>query len=187
MAGTPYTGNFWLNQRQMEANARYFRELCMQYTNPYFTINAMAGILGNAQIESTINPGIWQNLDEGNLELGYGLVQWTPATKYLDWCDQQRIEPSEMSSAVDRINLEAAYKIQYAPSAKWPAPKTFKEYLQSTDYSPEDMASIFLYNYERPGDPLATEERRRQYAAYWYTFLGGADKFKFIFYRRRLF
>ena len=38
------------------------------------TENAIAGMLGNMQSESTINPGIWEGLDEV-ARCGYGLVQ----------------------------------------------------------------------------------------------------------------
>ena len=47
-----------------------------------WTTNAIAGILGNMQSESNINPGVWQNLDSGNYILGFGLVQLTPANNY---------------------------------------------------------------------------------------------------------
>ena len=48
-----------------------------------WTLNAVAAMLGNMQSESTINPGIWEGLDP--FVGGYGLVQWTPYTKYSDW------------------------------------------------------------------------------------------------------
>ena len=49
-----------------------------------WTLNSVAAMLGNMQSESTINPGIWENLDP-IISNGYGLVQWTPSTKYSEW------------------------------------------------------------------------------------------------------
>ena len=42
-----------------------------------WTAEAVAGLLGNQQVESTLNPGIWQDLTPGG---GWGLVQWTPSS-----------------------------------------------------------------------------------------------------------
>ena len=47
--------------------------------------NAALAVLGNMYAESTCNPGIWQNLDSSRTDLGFGLVQWTPSTKYINW------------------------------------------------------------------------------------------------------
>lgn len=44
-------------------------------------------MLGNMETESTINPGIWQSLNSGNASGGFGLTQWTPATKYINWAN----------------------------------------------------------------------------------------------------
>ena len=49
-----------------------------------FSIASIAGVCGNAQHESGLNPWRWQgdsiNSDYSN---GYGLLQWTPATGYI--------------------------------------------------------------------------------------------------------
>lgn len=46
-----------------------------------WTKQSVAGILGNIQSESGLNPDIWSG------DGGYGLVQWTPGSKLIDWCD----------------------------------------------------------------------------------------------------
>lgn len=46
-----------------------------------FTNAAIAGVCGNAQHESGLNPWRWQN-DTVSSHLGYGLLQWTPSTGY---------------------------------------------------------------------------------------------------------
>ena len=70
-------GNFYLTTEQMQGNAR---EVLSFFEQKGWSLNAIAGICGNMQSESNINPGIWQSLQEGNYSGGFGLVQWTPAT-----------------------------------------------------------------------------------------------------------
>ena len=71
-----------------------------------WTTNAIAGILGNMQSESNINPGVWQNLDSGNYSLGFGLVQWTPATNYTNWASANGYnitDPEDSSAGLMRL------------------------------------------------------------------------------------
>lgn len=75
-------GNFYLTTEQMQGNAR---EVLSFFEQKGWSLNAIAGICGNMQSESNINPGIWQSLQEGNYSGGFGLVQWTPATNYTNW------------------------------------------------------------------------------------------------------
>ena len=66
-------GNFYLTTEQMQGNAR---EVLSFFEQKGWSLNAIAGICGNMQSESNINPGIWQSLQEGNYSGGFGLVQW---------------------------------------------------------------------------------------------------------------
>ena len=95
-----YSSNSYLSYSQMKVNAQYILDYLIAKG---WTKNAVCGMLGNMQRESTINPGIWQNLDAGNTSLGIGLVQWTPATKYLNWCTEQGLTWNEMDSNLKRI------------------------------------------------------------------------------------
>ena len=79
------SNNKYLSQGEMESNAK---EIYTYLSDKGWTLNAISGLLGNMQRESTINPGLWQSLKEGNYSGGYGLVQWTPASKY--WCSGLR-------------------------------------------------------------------------------------------------
>lgn len=160
-----YTGNFFLTQTQMETNASY---LWGKMGAQGWTIQAVSGMLGNMQSESSINPGIWQNLDDSDPSLGYGLVQWTPSTKYTDWCTQNGLVASAMNSAIARLNWELANGEQYYPTAAYPL--TFAEFKASTE-SPYYLAGAFLYNYERPAEPNPV--LRGNQANAWYEYLSG--------------
>lgn len=156
------SGNRYLTLAEMQVNARYIYQFL---SSRGWTLNAIAGMLGNFQKESTINPGIWQSLDEGNTSLGYGLVQWTPATKYLDWCTSEGLEPSDMDSALLRIIYELENGLQYYPTDDYP--ETFSQFKTSTK-SAYYLGMAFVYNYERPAS--ATSERGEN-AQYWYDYL----------------
>lgn len=151
----------------MKTNASYIH----QFLAPLgWSVNAIAGMLGNMETESTINPSIWQNLDEGNTSLGYGLVQWTPATKYLSWCSENELDPASMSSALSRIEYERANGLQWISTEDYPL--SFDEFKVSTA-SPSYLAQAFLRNYERPADQ--DQPARSTQAEKWYTYLTSGD------------
>ena len=78
--------NAYLTQSQMDGNAQHIADFL---TEKGWTRNAIAGMLGNMQRESNINPGLWESLNYGNTSGGFGLTQWTPATKYLNWAQER--------------------------------------------------------------------------------------------------
>lgn len=155
-----YSGNYWLTLEQKQVNAQYIYAYLL---NEGWTANAICGVLGNMESESGINSGIWQGLDEGNLSGGYGLVQWTPATKYLDWCTANNLTPSAMNSNLLRILYEVVNHLQWYNSTM-----TFEQFTHSTD-PPYNLAMKFLRYYERPANP--NQPQRGTSANYWYGYL----------------
>ena len=81
------SSNAYLTVAQMTGNAQYILNYLMARG---WSKEAVCAMLGNMQSESTINPGIWQGLDSSRVDLGYGLVQWTPSTKYTSWATGRR-------------------------------------------------------------------------------------------------
>jgi hypothetical protein len=161
-----YSANRFLTKEEMTVNAQYI----MSYlTSRGWTRNAVAGMLGNMETESTINPGIWQSLQEGNMSGGYGLVQWTPASKYTNWADSRGLPWGGMGSQLQRIEYEVANNIQWISTSSYPL--TFSQFKKSTE-SPEYLASAFITNYERPADPV--QPIRSTQARYWYDNLDGS-------------
>ena len=146
-------------------------------------------MLGNMQAESAINPGRWQSDRVGNMSGGYGLVQWTPATKYINWIGVSN-DPSTMDNNLSRIKWEAVNNKQWRKSKQYPI--SFKEFKSSTA-SVEYLAGAFLYNYERPAKyNLAPRVRN---ALYRWDYLGGVTpppedetkkrKFPWVLYARK--
>lgn len=156
------SGNRYLSQREMEDNAL----MVWQYFYAYnWTVNCVSAMLGNMQSESTINPGVWENLDAGNMNVGYGLVQWTPASKYINWAGSNYGSGDVQCS---RIVWEVDTGAQWIATASYPM--SFKEFTTST-LSPYYLAMVFLRNYERPLNP--NQPQRGAQAEAWYKFLTG--------------
>lgn len=155
-------GNRFLSMEEMKVNAGY---ITPRLQAQGWTDNAIAGVLGNMQTESTINPEIWESLDYGNIDRGYGLVQWTPATKYINWANDEGIPYQHMDSQLARILYEVDNNIQ------WINPnKTFLQFTRSTD-SPYNLAVDFLYSYERPKTP--DPENRGMQGNFWFEYITG--------------
>src|SRR5699024_8041502 len=98
-----------LSQSEMDNNAQI---IASYLTNKGWTKVAISGMLGNMQAESTINPGIWQSLS-ANPNLGYGLVQWTPSTKWSAWAAQHGYAMDDGNGQLERILYEVANNLQW--------------------------------------------------------------------------
>ena len=176
--GSIYTESSTLTQSQMETNAAY---IYSALTDAGWTPEAIAGILANMQHESALNPGRWQSDNVGATSSGYSLVQWTPATKYLNWCASEGYsDPSEMDTALARILWELANGEQYGKTSAYPL--TFAQFTQSTE-SPYYLACAFAWNYERSAvviygteaEKEALRQRRGGAAETWYKYLTGVE------------
>lgn len=157
--------NAFISEAEMRINARYI----WQYLGAKgWTLNAVAGMLGNMESESNINPGIWQNLREGGPTAGHGysLVQWTPYTNYTNWCKDRGLNPADMDSALKRIEWECETNTQFYKTSAYPV--TFKEFTKSTKDA-YWLGGAFLTNYERPA--YFDYEGRGKQAEKWYKFL----------------
>lgn len=163
-----YSGNRYLTHDEMKVNAVYIYDYLKQQG---WTINAIAGLLGNMETESTMNPAIWQSLNVGNLSGGYGLVQWTPATKFLDWASANNLSPLEMNSNLLRIIYEVNNNIQWGNDGDGNHPPySFLGFTKSTE-NPFTLGMNFLWYYERP--LVKNQTNRGDQATFWFTYLGG--------------
>lgn len=173
-----------LNRVQMEINAKYIYSYLI---NEGWTLNAICGMLGNTQAESTNNPGRWQN-DAVGIGPAYGLVQWDPFSKYINWVGNN---PNYMDNNLRRIIWEKDNNEQWIATVLYPI--SFEEFTKSND-TPENLASAWLKNYERAG--VEVELIRRNNARSWYEYLGGIipptpsinikNKFKWVLYANKL-
>lgn len=157
-----------LTPAQMEFNALY---IYSYFHSKGWTNKAIASILGNMSVESSLNPGRWQSDSVNNLDGGYGLVQWTPASKYINWCEAWGFtDPSEMDSNLARIQYEFDNNLQWIKTDSYPI--TFEEFSKSNE-SIDYLTTAFLKNYERAG--VEHLETRISYSNKWYEVMQGYD------------
>lgn len=159
--GNDFNSSNALTMEQMKVNATYIYNF---FTSKGFTVNSISAMLGNMQVESSLNPGRWQNNNVG-VGPAYGLVQWDPFTKYTNWVEG---DASTMDNNLSRIMYEYNNNIQYYPTDSYP--ETFKEFSKSTK-SITYLTTAFLKNYERAG--VEHLETRINNANNWYSFLTG--------------
>lgn len=141
--GSYFDESVALTTAEKEVNAFYIRDYLLAKG---WTIEAVCGMLGNMEHESALNPGRWEGNNVGSGP-GYGIVQWTPWTKYTGWCENEgRADPSEMDNNLDRIIWELNNGVQYYTTENYP--ETFAEFSVSTK-TPYYLACAFAWNYER--------------------------------------
>lgn len=192
--GNDFNSSNALNYEQMKVNVTY---IYSYLTNKGWSVNAISAMCGNMQAESSINPGRWQSDRVGGETSGhgYGLVQWTPYTKYTEWVSG---DPSTMDNNLSRIIYEVENKLQWIATSKYNY--SFKEF-STSNKSVSELAIAFLLNYERPADQsVSVQNYRSGLAENWYTYLTGIEptppseegssitkkhKYNFILFNRR--
>lgn len=151
-------GNRYLDTTEMRNNAEIVFDYF--YASGY-SYNAICAILGNMQRESGVNPGIWENLTV-DISRGFGLVQWTPSTKYTDWANANGYPIDDGTYQLQWINtvLDAdGHWIQrQGYNITW---EQFKASNQSVAY----LTGAFYWNFENPND--GSLELRQVYAEEW--------------------
>lgn len=154
-----------------------------------WTLNAIAGLAGNQNNESAYNPWRWEaDITVPSYDYegwhdptfhGYGLFQFTPASKYIESSIAQAARGygpkfSDVAGSLKDGEAQLAYIAAgqggYYSTAAYP--ESLDEFAHSTK-TPSYLAKAWLYNYERPGDPGATEAARAAAAERWYAFLNG--------------
>lgn len=156
------------DSRQQKVATYIYQQLSQENTfmtsiTGVWSLNAIAGLLGNMQRESTLNPSLHERGGSG-----YGLVQWTPGTKLTKWCQNQhpKLNSDEIDSQLKRILYEFEEKIEWYPKTGFKL--SFAEFMKSKK-DPEWLAEAFMRNYERPG--VTALEKRQAYARHWYDYL----------------
>jgi hypothetical protein len=164
--GNGYTAAQWPNSYR-EDNVDIIAQFLYGHG---WTIEAIAATLGNVQIESYINPGQWQHGHPVEADpptgVGFGLVQWTPWTKYSTWAGDDW--KTNWDKQLERIIYEVDNNIQWVNRHGYTM--TFKQFTQMTleDGTLDWLTMAFFWCYEY-GTPM--EAQRTANAQRWYTYL----------------
>ena len=142
---------------------------------------AICGVFGNIESEGLFSPGKWENGHLFDTGYGFGLVQWTPATKFVNWAagiwgNDDPWNPWYYSGWYEcyRLAMEGKYNL----STQWLQTPTYQFSIQNFVTGAalvgntaiervEFAASAWLYDYERPGN-YSSENVRRARAILWY-------------------
>jgi hypothetical protein len=149
-------------------NAQMHENAMIVYNNlsaKGWSSNAIYAVLGNMQHESyTINPGRWQ--DNGGP--GYGLVQWDPASKYLNWAEVNGYAADSLIGQVEYLvsSMQPGAGEWLPNHRSVPAGygMTYSDFIISNQ-DVGRLTLVFMHCYERAG--VAHSDRRQGYATYW--------------------
>lgn len=150
----------WLSEEESLHNA----QLVANYFGGRWSPQAISAMCGNMRVESSINPDMYEYGYTWEEDRGYGLVQWTPRSKYWDWALSRGLPPRHGDSQLARIEYEVENNIQWIPIADYNY-MTFEEFTQSTA-SVTYLTEAFTWCYERPNRQAGEESmgRRKNFA-----------------------
>lgn len=138
----------WLTEAQSLANAQ--RVVDHLYGNTDWSRESICALVGNMRHESSINPDMYEYGYAWSADRGYGLVQWTPRSKYWDWAVANNKEPRDGDSQLDRIDYEVSNNIQWIPRSDYGG-MTFAQFRSNAgDWSIDYLTEAFTWGYERP-------------------------------------
>lgn len=158
-------------------------------------VKSCAAVLGNMVAESSINPGAWEGYIQQPNDIqsfggGFGLVQWTPANKYINWAMSNSLawnspNVTGMNAQLSRLMYE--YK---NPNTQWSTVHglklTFEEFaLNTRNLTLGELVYVFGSQYERPADLMVTLTFRQDCALHYYQLFAGKTapkKSKWIYY-----
>lgn len=165
-----------LTEAQMKSNATYIYNFLK---GKGFTREAACGVLGNFEKESHMNPGIWHTVDV--ITKAYGIAQWKPGTKFINWAYDLSVIDEPTAKAVDDLangtsaqkknlmDAELAFMLWYGTTGEgfiknddW----DWDEYKGSDDLV-RTLAKVFNTYYENSG---SDGEDKADYAEKWYKY-----------------
>jgi murein DD-endopeptidase MepM/ murein hydrolase activator NlpD len=148
------TSDKWLTESQSLNNA----QLVAEHFGASWHPNSICALCGNMRHESSLNPNIWEYGYGHSLSRGYGLVQWTPASKYINWANGQGLPPYNGDSQLARMDYEIEQNIQWIPNglqARYGKGSkynfSFADFRSNKgNYSVSQLTEAFMWNYEGP-------------------------------------
>ena len=145
----------WLTEEQSLSNAQL---VANHFKGSDWTQEAISALVGNMRHESSINPNMYEYGYEWEEDRGFGLVQWTPRSKYWDWAVARSLPPREGNSQLARIDYEVDNNIQwinnghalrYGLSDKYDF--SFADFRTNAQgLTVEALTEAFMWNYEGP-------------------------------------
>lgn len=146
----------WLTESQSMENAQMIvNDLYVEGKD--WTKESLSAMIGNMRHESSVNPNMYEYGYAWEDDRGYGLVQWTPRSKYWDWAVSAGLDPEKPESQLARIDYETKNNIQWIPRSDYES-MTFTQFrTNSGTWSVDYLTEAFTWGYERPLESAGLE------------------------------
>lgn len=151
----------FLTQDQQLNNAQL---VAYHFKGTDWTKESLSALCGNMSHESSLNPDMHELGYGDSPDRGYGLVQWTPMTKYTDWANSQGLDYASGDSQLARIDYEVAnniqwiangYQLRYGMGDKYNF--SFADFRKNAGgYTVDQLTEAFMWNYEGPSYDAGT-------------------------------
>ena len=137
----------WLTEEQSLHNAQL---VANHFAGSDWTRASISAMLGNMRHESSINPNMYEYGYAWEDDRGYGLVQWTPRSKYWDWAVANGLPPERGESQLARIDYEVEHNIQWIATEEieWLSFEEFRT--NARGWTVAKLTEAFTWGYERP-------------------------------------
>lgn len=137
----------WLSEAQSLENAQL---IANHFKGSDWTKESISALVGNMRHESSVNPNMYEFGYDWSADRGFGLVQWTPRSKYWDWAVARGLSPREGDSQLARIDYEVDNNIQWIAVDRVEG-LTFEEFrTNARGWSVDKLTEAFTWGYERP-------------------------------------
>jgi hypothetical protein len=145
---------FSLSQSQKDENAN---RIYTFFTKIGWQKESICAMLGNMDVECRMNPRA-RSISADT----YGLTQWHPASKYINWAIAEGLDYELGTSQCKRIKYEEANELQWQD---W-ASVTFEEWARTSQDPIETLTYDFMRYYEVAN--AATLQERIDWALYYF-------------------
>lgn len=120
----------------------------------FWSVESIAAMCGNLAQESYINPGQWEGGQYENMSRGYGLGQWTPATKLRDFAEERGLT-WRGNGNTQCIYIDAWEEQWHASTMEngtlQNPPITFDQFKQNaTNLSVDRLCELWYFYWEEP-------------------------------------
>jgi hypothetical protein len=136
----------FLTQSQQLNNA----QLVINHFIGKWSPQALCALCGNMSHESSINPDMHELGYGDSPSRGYGLVQWTPMTKYTNWAASVGLNYTIGDSQLARIDYEVDNNIQWIAKSAYGYMSFAQFRANAGDWSIDYLTEAFMWSYERP-------------------------------------
>lgn len=129
---------------------------------------SISALIGNMRAESSVNPNMYEMGYDWSADRGFGLLQWTPRSKYWNWAESEGLPPRAGESQLARLDYEVQNNIQWIAnrlSTSPPYPPGLSSYggsftdfrTNKDDLTIAELTEAFMWNYEAPAYSAATD------------------------------